>query len=200
MPEPIPRRRTYPGSVVKVLYARAAEMAMLDGVLTDAAGGDGRLIVLEGSAGIGKTALLEYLRQKASAHGVRVLAARASELDRAFAYGIVHQLFEPALAAAGPADRDALLSGAAGRVAALFTGTDTADEAGYATQLGLYWLTVNLTERDRCCCSWTICSGPTCPPCASSSTSVVGWTGCRWPSWPPCGRTSRRPRTTCWPR
>jgi DNA-binding CsgD family transcriptional regulator len=133
--------------VATALFSRGDETAVLDRVLTDAARSEGRAVVLEGPAGIGKTALLEYLRDEAADRGLRVLTARASELDRAFAHGVVHQLFEPALAAAGPDERDRLFTGAAGRAAALFTGTETTDEQGYAVQLGLYWLTVNLAER-----------------------------------------------------
>ncbi|WP_111767805.1 ATP-binding protein [Nakamurella deserti] len=127
------------------LLSRTDETAELDAALSDATRGEGRVVVLQGPAGIGKTALLDYVRDEAGTRGVRVLTARASALDRAFAHGVVHQLFEPALAGVDRPRRDALLSGAAGRAATLFAGGDAADEPAYAIQHGLYWLTVNLT-------------------------------------------------------
>ena len=61
-------------------------------------------MLIEGSAGIGKTRLLVEAGRLATAAGVRVLSARGSELERAFGFGTVRQLFEPSLV--DPARRD----------------------------------------------------------------------------------------------
>ena len=45
---------------------------------------------------------------------MRVLAARATELERDFPFALVRQLFEPALAALDEPAREALFEGAAG--------------------------------------------------------------------------------------
>ena len=45
---------------------------------------------------------------------MRVLAARATELERDFPFALVRQLFEPALAALDAPAREALFEGAAG--------------------------------------------------------------------------------------
>ena len=92
------------------LLEREAQVAALEALAGAARGGGGRLAVIEGSAGIGKTRLLAEARAIAGAAGMRVLAARGGELEGEFAYGIVRQLFEPLLASAPPELRAELLS------------------------------------------------------------------------------------------
>jgi DNA-binding CsgD family transcriptional regulator len=83
-----------------------------------------------------------------------VLSARASELDSEFPFGVVRQLFEPLLAGADPARREALLGGAAGAAAPLL-GHGSVDRQAAATGAdpslahfhALYWLTANLAEE-----------------------------------------------------
>ena len=48
------------------LLGRAQECAVLDGLIDDVRRGESRSLVLRGEAGIGKTALLEYLVESAS--------------------------------------------------------------------------------------------------------------------------------------
>ncbi|WP_164983987.1 LuxR family transcriptional regulator [Cellulomonas endophytica] len=127
------------------LLSREAETAALDAALARAAAGEGAVVLLEGPAGIGKTALLQHARDGAAGAGLRVLSARASELDRGFAYGVVHQLVGPALAE--PGARASLLQGAAARAAALLDPeAEASEEQAYALQLALYWLVANLAE------------------------------------------------------
>ena len=52
-------------------------------------------MVVEGAAGIGKTRLVAEARRRAESTGMRTLSARGSELERAFAFGVVRQLFGP---------------------------------------------------------------------------------------------------------
>src|SRR5215207_3996995 len=101
------------------LLERGQELARLEAALADGAHGRGRLTLVEGAAGIGKTALLDAARDRAGALGLRVLRARGAELERGFGFGVVRQLFEPALAAAGREERDDLLQGPAGAAARL---------------------------------------------------------------------------------
>ena len=123
----------------------------MQGLVDGACGGDGRLVVIEGSGGIGKTRLLWATRAIAESAGMRVLVARAGEFEGEFAYGIVRQLFEPLVAAASPALRAELLSGAAGLVEPLFdaaqlaaTPQEAAGEGFFAVLHGLYWLAANV--------------------------------------------------------
>jgi DNA-binding CsgD family transcriptional regulator len=129
------------------LQERDEALAVVGGLLTESQAGQGRVLVLEGPAGIGKTRLLETIHARAEAAGLRTLRARAGELEQDFSYGIVRQLFEAQLA--GPA-RAELLSGAAELVRSLFDVTGTGElpaaDPEYGTLHGLYWLTVNCVE------------------------------------------------------
>ena len=82
----------------------------------------GGVVVVEGRAGIGKTALLEAACGRASGFRREVLRARGSELEAGFAFGVVRQLFERRLASADDGERDALLAGSASAVRSLLLG------------------------------------------------------------------------------
>ena len=135
--------------VQPALLERAEELAAVDAAIASAKGGAGRLAIIEGPAGIGKTSLLAEGRVRAATSGLTVLYARASELEAAFSFGVVRQLFEAAVATASGEAQSRLLSDAAAPAARLF-GSGTAergsDEDVYALLHGLYWLTVNLAE------------------------------------------------------
>src|SRR5271169_1893411 len=60
-----------------ILAGRDRELAMLRRWLAEALGGHGRLVVLTGPPGIGKTRLAEELADAARGHGTRVLWGRA---------------------------------------------------------------------------------------------------------------------------
>lgn len=135
------------------LLEREGELAQLGALIDAAREGGGRLVLVEGSAGIGKTRLLERAKERGTAAGLHVLHARGGELEREFPYGIVRQLFEPALAGAEKAERRDVLSGAATLATPLFSGdylTDAASaeaDPAFATLHGLFWLTANLAAR-----------------------------------------------------
>jgi len=77
------------------LQGRESECAQLDGVTTAIQGGESRSLLLRGEAGIGKTALLQYLI--ASAAGVTVLRAAGVESEMELAFASLHQLCGPLL-------------------------------------------------------------------------------------------------------
>jgi DNA-binding CsgD family transcriptional regulator len=135
------------------LLEREAELDELVAALEDARAGLGRLVVLEGAAGIGKTRLLAAARETASRTGMEVLTARGTELERDFPFALVRQLFEPFLHAASEAERGELLDGAArlagpvvGVEATKVGGTGAVVDPSFAILNGLYWLTSNLAE------------------------------------------------------
>ena len=131
------------------LLERAEELTAVDAAITGAHGGAGRLVVIEGPAGIGKTSLLAEARARAAASGSTVLYARASELEAAFSFGIVRQLFEAVVATAPEVEQSRLLGGAAAQAARLFKPGENdreTEEDVYSLLHGLYWLTVNLAE------------------------------------------------------
>ena len=101
------------------LLERSEELARIEAALVEARAGRGTFVVIEGPAGIGKTALLAAARTAAADGGMRVLRSRGTELEREFAFGVVRQLFEPPLADASEVERADLLEGAAGVAAGL---------------------------------------------------------------------------------
>jgi DNA-binding CsgD family transcriptional regulator len=111
------------------------------------------MLALVGPAGIGKSELLGELVRNAREHGIRVLHARGTELERDFAFGVTRQLFEPALADLPEEERAALFDGAASHAAPLLdpasaTETVTSLDPGFASLHGLYWLTANLAAEE----------------------------------------------------
>jgi DNA-binding CsgD family transcriptional regulator len=132
------------------LLERHEELEEVDALLSASRHGDGSAVVIEGSAGIGKSALIQAIRDRAASSGLVVLHARGTELESEFPFGVARQLLEPALAAAAPGERAALLSGAAqhaepavGVVAPTAAGLDPS----FAVLHGLFWLVSNLSER-----------------------------------------------------
>jgi DNA-binding CsgD family transcriptional regulator len=77
------------------LRGRTDECALLDGLVAAVRGGESRSLVLRGEAGIGKTALLEYLIESAS--GMAVVRAVGVESEMELAYASLHQLCAPLL-------------------------------------------------------------------------------------------------------
>ena len=96
---------------------RDRELAALDALLDR-----GGALVIEGGAGIGKTALAAAAAAAARQRGWRVLRGCGSELESGFAFGVVRQLLERMLAEAGPERRAGLLAGPAQPVAGLLAG------------------------------------------------------------------------------
>lgn len=138
------------GSEKRRLLDRERDLRTIDDSAASAVTGSGSLLLIEGPAGIGKTALLEYLRGRAKASGMSVLFARGNDLERGFGFGIVRQLLEGSVLGADSAERDRLLAGAARLAEPVFTDVDTEPntaDIAFATLHGLYWLVANLAER-----------------------------------------------------
>jgi DNA-binding CsgD family transcriptional regulator len=125
-----------PGDLVE----REREIAALAELLDAVPAGEGHVAWIEGPAGIGKSTLLGEVRRHAADSGTRVLAARGSELEREFPFGVVRQLFEGVVA--GDAS---LLSGAAAPAAAVFEAADASEgDVSFAALHGLFWVALNL--------------------------------------------------------
>jgi DNA-binding CsgD family transcriptional regulator len=77
------------------LRGRGNECALLDDLVSTIRRGESRSLVLRGEAGIGKTALLEYLI--ASASDLTVVRAVGVQSDMELAYASLHQLCGPLL-------------------------------------------------------------------------------------------------------
>jgi hypothetical protein len=130
------------------LLERHAELGALRTAALDAARGTGRAIVVEGPAGIGKTALVGAARAFAQEARLHPLSARGSELERAFGFGVVRQLLEPAVQVD---DAPELFAGSAAFAAPLLgvnipgaPALPPGPEGAAAVLHGLYRFTANL--------------------------------------------------------
>ncbi|HXC79541.1 MAG TPA: AAA family ATPase, partial [Candidatus Acidoferrum sp.] len=80
------------------LIEREQESAVLDG-LVDRLRDGGGAVVVRGEAGIGKSALLQRVRRRAEAQGVRPLITVGVESEAEFAFAGLHQLLRPVIGA-----------------------------------------------------------------------------------------------------
>jgi DNA-binding CsgD family transcriptional regulator len=131
---------------MNAMLEREGELAAIEALFR----GGGGVLMVEGATGIGKTALVEVACLQGESYGHDVLRGRGSELEAGFAFGVVRQLFERPLTAAGSTAREELLAGPAETVRPLFLGgrVDTAaGDRSFAVVHGLYWLAVNMAER-----------------------------------------------------
>jgi hypothetical protein len=113
---------------------REHELAEIEALLSAALAGTGRLLVIAGEAGIGKSTLLGAAVSRADERGLRVLAASGGALETEFAYGVARQLFGGTTELRGAAAAPALGLADAGRA------------GSFELQHGLYWLTSDLAD------------------------------------------------------
>src|ERR1700754_1641853 len=86
MPSDVPQRG---------LLGRRSESAMLDRLLEAVRAGESRALVIRGDPGVGKTALLEYVVERAT--GCRVAQAAGVQAEMEVAFAGLHQLCAPML-------------------------------------------------------------------------------------------------------
>jgi DNA-binding CsgD family transcriptional regulator len=134
------------------LLERESELKEFGIALAEAHQGHGRVVFVEAAAGLGKTSLLNAASGEAAEAGFLCLRARATELERDFAYGCVRQLLEPAVARVSSPERKRLFEGAAClsepllAPSAIRLETPSADSA-VSIRHGLYWLLNNLADE-----------------------------------------------------
>lgn len=140
-----------------MLLERREAVAAIDASIESAGRRAGSVLLVEASAGLGKTALLALANERARERGLVVAGARGAELERDFAFGIVRQLLEAPVARLPAPERRELFTGAAQLAAPLVGASDRAAAAdplptGSFGQVagpamhGLYWLAVGLAE------------------------------------------------------
>ncbi len=137
-----------PSVTAGVLVERERELETLREGLDRARAGEGTLLLIEGPAGVGKTALARAARAAAGQERITQLEARGSELEEPFAFGVVRQLLEPVVKkVSGHAD---LFAGAAGPAARLFEPEERQPlgaDVGFEALHSLYWLVVNIADQ-----------------------------------------------------
>jgi AAA ATPase domain len=135
---------TVPGSLVTArLLEREHELAQLEGALHGALDDEGRAVVVQGTAGIGKTALLDAAARSAREQGIEVLGARADSLESDLSFGVCMQLFQRLAEASGEDGPDPF-AGAAAFARPVLGGGSVMGAPGEDRTLplinGLYWL------------------------------------------------------------
>ncbi len=136
------------------LVGRDPELATFDALIAALVAGTGGACVVAGPAGIGKTALVTAVLDRAERSGARVLRARGSELEGALSFGAVRDLLGPSVHRLPPPEQDALLAGPAAFARPVLglggrAGSGAGSGAGEAGDplYGLFWLTVALAEQ-----------------------------------------------------
>jgi DNA-binding CsgD family transcriptional regulator len=134
------------------LLEREREVTALETTLTAAREGRGRFVLVEAPAGLGKTSLLGAACEMGAGMGFATLRARATELERDFAFGCVRQLLEPVVARTSEPERDRLFDHAAALSAPLFSEfaastLSPSSDTAHAMLHGLYWLLNNLVDE-----------------------------------------------------
>jgi DNA-binding CsgD family transcriptional regulator len=112
--------------------------------------GDGRALLLEGHAGMGKTRLHEAALDEARSRGVRVLRAAGAELEQNLAFGVARQLIGALLNDLPPAGRRAFMAEAPERVRSLAGAREDLLDPGDAGDLtmshGLFAVMASVAE------------------------------------------------------
>ena len=133
------------------LKERERELQVIVDALAEVSAGHGRAVVVSGPAGIGKTSVLDLARDAAQKRGFAVAGARGSDLEVAYAWGVVRQLFEPRLRGMSAAARGRTLAGAAalaGPVVLPETAPSAVEaDTSFGVLHGLYWLVAGLAAR-----------------------------------------------------
>ena len=132
------------------LLERERELAALTKRSTMPRRASGRLVLVEAPAGLGKTALLTAGVEAAGETGFTTLRARASDLERDFAYGCVRQLLDPYVTRLPDDDHDRLFAGAPSLSESLFApntvGAPLSADRAFSMLHGLYWLVNNIAD------------------------------------------------------
>jgi DNA-binding CsgD family transcriptional regulator len=123
------------------LLERERELEMVQAGLVEARSGHGCVVVVEGVAGIGKTALVTALCTQARDDGIVALTALSGELEQELPFSVVRQLFEPSV-------RSSTLTGAARLAAPVFDDSLVADATSVGAVVhGLYWVCSDLADE-----------------------------------------------------
>ncbi len=133
------------------LIERDGEVAVIRQLITDAAGGHGGAVVLEGPTGMGISTLLATGHRLARASGLLCLSTRGSELGQDFPFGLAIRLYEPLWANHPAAADPEAFAGPVALAAALLRhrGIDVAPEDGdrwFAVIQGLLMASQNLAQ------------------------------------------------------
>src|SRR2546430_408445 len=135
-------------SVEGPLIERDAELDVLHDAVNGLSKGAGRVVVVDGSAGLGKSALVDHAATIAARAGCSVRRAAPSPRESQFAFGVVRTLLETPLVDAPEPERAQLLDGAGAAAGALLLDgvTPPGDDATPIAH-SVFWLCSRLAQR-----------------------------------------------------
>jgi len=131
------------------ILERDGELEGIANALDSATKGAGRVVVVEGVAGIGKTRLIHETRDLARLRGFGRLQGTGDETETAMAWGVVRQMVERSVSRYSGEIRAAILDGPAGRaLQALDVAPDAeAPDADITRTLhALWWVAIDLSS------------------------------------------------------
>src|SRR5690242_6830030 len=130
------------------LIERDAELDVLHDAVNGLAKGAGRVVVIDGSAGLGKSALVEHAATIAERAGCLIRRAAPGPQERQFAFGVVRALLETPLVDALEPERAQLLDGAGAAAGALLLdGAMPAGDDVTPIAHSIFWLCSRLAQR-----------------------------------------------------
>ncbi len=131
------------------ILERDSELARIADALDSAVAGNGRVLVIEGPAGIGKTRLVREARGLARQRGFGRLQATGDDTETSMAWGVVRQMVERSVSRYSGDVRRAILDGPAGAAlqALDVAPASTAGDAEIARTLhALWWVAIDLSS------------------------------------------------------
>ena len=143
-----PTRPAYGWRVRGLLLDRDAELGALEHRLSAIGAGEGRVVVVEGPAGIGKSSLLAAVARSAAEAGMTVAGARGGPLGQDAVWGTARDLLEPLRSRPDWSE----LNGGAAALSRRALDPEApepalAGDAMHAAVHGLVWLACNLAAR-----------------------------------------------------
>ncbi|MBB4912258.1 DNA-binding CsgD family transcriptional regulator/Flp pilus assembly protein TadD [Actinophytocola algeriensis] len=126
---------------------RDRELERIAVALDSATRGEGRIVVIEGTAGIGKTRLVGTCRAMAKQRGFGRLQAIGDALESAMPWGVVRQMVERSVTRYQGEVREAILAGPSGAALAALDGAaaDPSEAELARTLHALWWVAVDLS-------------------------------------------------------
>lgn len=92
-------------SVLSMLFGRSDDCAVLTRLLTATEGGTSAVVVVRGEAGVGKTALMDWLHHEAAHRGHEVLRCAGVASESQLPFAGLHQVLRPAIRVMPALDR-----------------------------------------------------------------------------------------------
>ncbi|WP_198654597.1 ATP-binding protein [Nocardia aurea] len=132
------------------LLERDAELEVIEAAIDRGRSADGRLLIIEGPGGIGKSRLLDAAQAIAAEKDVEILATCGGELEREYPFGLVRRLLEARVLQATDSERVALFRGHAALAESLLEPAAARGESPLTDEFhlihSLYWLVANLVD------------------------------------------------------